>query len=234
MKRSRLYLIPVPIAEGALNSLSQEVFDVLPGVRHFIVENARSARRHIRAILPDYPLAEAEIEEIDKHGEPNWPLFESWVQQGWPIGIMSESGCPGIADPGSQFVAKALELGASVHPLVGPNSLILALMSSGLSGQQFAFHGYLPIKNPERLRQIQMLEQRSRQENQTQIFIETPYRNQSLFDELLKALKPSTKLCVALDIQGEDQWIQTHRIAAWRRLQPSLKRRPAVFLFLAP
>ncbi len=233
MKAATIYLIPVPIAEDSLSSLSGEVLHTLPRIRHFLVENARTARRHIRQILPEISIAELKIEEMHKHGEPDWDEFHRWIEEGRAIGIMSEAGCPGIADPGEKYIAKAQELGLRIHPLVGPNSLILALMASGLHGQQFAFHGYMPIKNPQRRRRIQSLEQRSRQENQTQIFIETPYRNQALFEELIQCLQPSTRLCMACDLTGKREWIRTRTIKAWKAQPPQFGKLPMVFLFLA-
>lgn len=233
MRSASIYLIPVPIAEDSLNSLSGEIMETLPRLRHFLVENARTARRHIREILPDLSFEEVQIEEMNKHGEPQWEPFLSWIKEGKEIGIMSEAGCPGIADPGEVYIARAQTMGATLRPLVGPNSLLLALMSSGLPGQHFAFHGYLPIKNPQRRHRLQVLEQWSRQEKQTQLFIETPYRNQALFEELIRSLHPRTRLCLAADIKGRNEWIRTRSVKEWRARPPALQKQPMVYLFFA-
>lgn len=174
-----------------------------------------------------------QFSEIDKHSGVDMNTFTNWVKKGHDIGVMSEAGCPGIADPGSVLVKKAHQLNVEVVPLTGPNSIILALMASGLNGQSFCFHGYLPLKDPARSNKIKELEVLSAKEKQTQIFIETPYRNHVLLDELLKKCKNNTLLCVAENITASNAFIKTRTIYDWRQNKPKLGKEPAVFLLLA-
>jgi len=174
------------------------------------------------------PVRDLNIFELDKEKEPLKPLRE-----GRNLGLLSEAGCPAIADPGAKLVEAAHEAGHQVIPLIGPSSLVLALMASGLEGQRFAFCGYLPREAPERERRIRELEKRSRQQNETEIFIETPYRNEALLSALLKACQEKTRLCVAADLTLPTQFIQTHPIRQWRERVPPIGKRPAVFLLLA-
>lgn len=202
-------------------------------MRHYFVENARTARRFLRALHKDLVLEQIEMSEIDKHSGPDTSLLRRWLKEGHNIGVMSEAGCPAIADPGSVLVAAAHEMGAKVQPLTGPSSIILALMASGLNGQSFAFHGYLPVKEPARSKRIKELEATSARDKQTQIFIETPYRNNPLLADLLKACHPATKICVAQDISGPSELITTRTSQAWKQNLPQLEKVPAVFLLLA-
>lgn len=204
---------------------------------YFIAENAKTARASLKWLGHPVPLRELAIEQLP---DPLPPAETERLLRpllaGQDAGLMSEAGCPGVADPGALIVRRAHELAIPVKPLVGPSSLLLALMASGLDGQRFAFHGYLPQREPERGRRIVELEKESRQKRQTQLFIETPYRNQALFDALLAACRPDTLLCVATDLTLPDERIATRRIAAWRRpagADFSLNRRPTVFLLLA-
>lgn len=171
--------------------------------------------------------------EIDKHSGPDMQTFTNWLNKGYSIGVMSEAGCPGIADPGSVLVKKAHQLNATVIPLTGPNSIVLALMASGLNGQSFCFNGYLPLKDPARSTKIKDLEALSAKEKQTQIFIETPYRNNSVFEELLRHCKNNTLLCVAQNITSPDAFIKTRTMYDWKQNKPDLAKQPAVFLILA-
>lgn len=231
-KTGTLYLIPLPIAEDALQTLPPAVTTKTSEVTHFFVENLRTARRFLKALHPSIIIDSLHFSEIDKHKGADIPTLKKWLKAGIDVGIMSESGCPGIADPGSELVAVAQDLNAAVIPLVGPNSIILALMASGLNGQSFCFHGYLPVKEPFRSQRIKHLEQLSKKENQTQIFIETPYRNNQLVDDFLKNCHDHLRLCIAQNITAENQLIKTRTIAAWKKQKPSLEKLPTVFLFL--
>ena len=165
--------------------------------------------------------------------DPNIDSFRKKIKEEKTIGIISEAGCPGIADPGQQLVAIAQELNIEVKPLVGPNSIFLALMASGMNGQQFKFAGYLPIKNPERNNAIKELESESAKKNCTQIFIETPYRNNQLMEALLNICQPSTKICIAVDLTGDKEFIKTRTVADWKKNKPDIHKRPAIFCMLA-
>jgi 16S rRNA (cytidine1402-2'-O)-methyltransferase len=160
-------------------------------------------------------------------------IFREMITQGKNVGIISEAGCPGIADPGQLLVGLAQEIGVVVKPLVGPNSLLLALMASGLNGQQFQFNGYLPIEQQQRIKAIKELESESQQKNCTQLFIETPYRNNQLIEAILKTCKPSTRLCIAVDLTGPGEWIRTKKIGQWNKIKTDIHKRPAIFLLLA-
>lgn len=230
--KGKVYLVPVPIAEGALHTLSQEVNEVTARLHYYFAEDARTARRFLRALHAGLNLESIQISEIDKHQGPDIQLFHSWLKAGYEVGIVSEAGCPGIADPGAVLVAAAQKAGAEVAPLTGPNSIVLALMASGLNGQSFCFRGYLPVKDPARTKAIRDFEATSAKENQTQILIETPYRNNALMADLLKHCQPRTRLCVACNITGKPAFIKTQTITEWRKQVPVLGKVPAVFLLL--
>jgi len=233
MSQGTLFLIPIPIAENALHTLSPQVQELTQNIRHYFVENIRTARRFLRSLHPSLVIDDLFFSEIDKHSGADLSLLERWLKSGLSVGIMSESGCPGIADPGADLVAVAHRNGARVVPLVGPNSLILALMSSGLNGQSFCFNGYLPVKEPVRGQKIRQLEALSKKERQTQIFIETPYRNNSMLDDLLKHCSDHTRLCIAQNLTAPDESIQTKRVSDWKKERPKLEKMPTVFLMLA-
>lgn len=233
MQAGTLILIPIPIAPDAFHTLPAEVLQHTAEIRHFFVENIRTARRFLKAIHPALVIDELHFSEIDKHEGADKQLLRDWLKAGHTVGVMSEAGCPGIADPGAELVAVAQELRAKVRPLTGPNSMILSLMASGLNGQSFAFNGYLPVKEPARSTRIKALEALSRKEQQTQLFIETPYRNNQLLDDLLKHCQPSTRLCIALHITDPGEWIVTRHISEWQKNKPALEKAPAVFLLLA-
>lgn len=232
-KTGTLYLIPLPIAEDALQTLSPAVATKTLELRHFFVENARTARRFLKALHPAIVIDALHFSEIDKHKGADIVTLKKWLKGGIDVGVMSESGCPGIADPGAELAAIAQEMSAAVIPLVGPNSIILALMASGLNGQSFCFHGYLPVKEPFRSQRIKYLEQLSQKENQTQIFIETPYRNNQIVEDFLKNCSEKVRLCIAQNITAPNEFVKTKNIAAWKKQKPSLEKLPAVFLFLA-
>lgn len=227
-----LYLIPVPIAEDALQTLPAEVLQHTARIQYFFAENVRTARRFLKQMHPSLAIEPLQFSEIDKHTGPDLGLLKQWLKAGHDVGVMSESGCPGIADPGALLAEAAHKAGMKVVPLTGPSSLLLALMASGLNGQSFAFNGYLPVKEPARSQRLKQLEQHSRKEKQTQIFIETPYRNNTLLDELLKHCQPGTQLCLAQNITAPNAFIQTKTIAEWKKNKPVLEKAPAVFLIL--
>jgi 16S rRNA (cytidine1402-2'-O)-methyltransferase len=231
-KKGTVYLIPIPIADDALQTLSQEVSSVTGKVTHYFVENVRTARRFLRSLHVALVIDDLHFSEIDKHNGPDTALLRKWLKEGQEVGIMSEAGCPGIADPGAELVAIAQEMGANVVPLVGPNSIILALMASGLNGQSFCFTGYIPVKDPMRTKRIKELEATSVREKQTQAFIETPYRNDALLADLLKHCSGKTRICIAKNITAPDAFIKTKTVTEWNREVPVLGKTPAVFLLL--
>jgi 16S rRNA (cytidine1402-2'-O)-methyltransferase len=231
-KNGTLYLIPIPIAEGALQTLSPEITTYTGQIVHYFVENVRTARRFLRSLHKTLVIDSVQFSEIDKHTGPDTTLLRKWLKEGLNVGLMSEAGCPGVADPGADLVAIAHSAGAKVIPLVGPDSLILALMASGLNGQSFSFTGYIPVKEPLRSKRIKDLEALSAKETQTQIFIETPYRNDHLLADLLTHCNPKTRLCIAMNITAPEAYIKTKTIAGWSNDKPTLGKNPAVFLLL--
>ena len=230
-----LYLIPVELGdtpqERVLPAYNREV---ILGIRHFIVEEVRSARRFLKRVNRDINIDDLTFYPMGKHADAaRFGEYLRPLEQGEPMGVISEAGCPAVADPGADLVAIAQRRGLQVVPLVGPSSMILAVMASGLNGQSFAFHGYLPIDPAERVKRLKVLELRAQQEHQTQLFIETPYRNQKLFETLCQTLRPQTRICVAAGITTEQEWIRTHTVAEWRHQQlPDLSKTPAIFLFM--
>jgi 16S rRNA (cytidine1402-2'-O)-methyltransferase len=232
MSIGTLYLIPIPISEGALQTLSPDVAKVTSGLKHYFAENARTARRFLKSLHPALVIETLQISEIDKHAGPDMGLLRQWLKAGHEIGIMSEAGCPGIADPGAELAWVAQSMGARVVPITGPNSIILALMASGLNGQSFCFTGYLPVKDPNRSKRIKELETVSAREKQTQIFIETPYRNDYLLGDLIKTCNSHTRICIAKNITAPNEWIKTKTVADWRKDKPVLGKEPVVFLML--
>lgn len=206
--------------------------EVILGIRHFIVEEVRSARRFLKRVDRDIDIDSLTFYPMGKHADA--ALFASYLrplEAGEAMGVISEAGCPAVADPGADVVAIAQKKGLRVVPLVGPSSMILAVMASGLNGQSFAFHGYLPIDAAERVKRLKQLEVRAQQEHQTQLFIETPYRNAKLFETLCTTLRPQTRICVAAGITTDEEWIRTKTVAEWRRQQlPDLSKIPAIFL----
>jgi 16S rRNA (cytidine1402-2'-O)-methyltransferase len=228
-----LYLIPIPIANDALQTLPAEISTHTLQIQHYFVENLRTARRFLKALHPSIVIDNLSFSEIDKHAGADINLLKQWLKAGHKVGVLSEAGCPGIADPGAELAKAAHIAGASVVPLTGPNSLILALMASGLNGQKFCFNGYLPVKDHERREAIKTLETISLKENQTQLFIETPYRNDAMLTDLLKHCQDNTKLCIAKNITAPDAYIKTKTIADWKKDKPMLGKSPAVFLLLA-
>lgn len=228
-----LYLIPVTLGDVAFEQcLPTYNKEVIRNIKYFIVEQVRTARRFIRAYTPDVVIDNLTFFELNKHTKPE--DIENYlapiINHGEPIGIISEAGCPAIADPGTDVVIKAQKRGIKVVPLIGPSSILLSLMASGLNGQQFCFKGYLPIDDKERIAAIKDMETRIRNFGETQIFIETPYRNIKLFEQLIKHCAPSTRLCVGAQITCKDEFIRTLTISAWKGKTPDIHKVPTIFL----
>jgi 16S rRNA (cytidine1402-2'-O)-methyltransferase len=223
-----LYLLPVALGgDNAAFQVPPATIDTARRLRTFIAENAKSARGFLRAIAHPGPLQALSIHTLDEHTRDVAPLLDLLLS-GEDCGLMSEAGCPAVADPGSALVRRAHEAGLRVVPLVGPSSILLALMASGMNGQRFAFHGYLPVERSERARKLRELEARASAE--TQIFIETPYRNEALLSALFQHCRGDTLLCVAADLTLPDGFVAARSIAEWKKKPPMLDRRPAVFL----
>ena len=228
-----LYLIPVPLGEDTAHSLVFPAYnrEVILSLKHFIVENVRTARRFLKKTDPSIVIDALHFSVLDGHTPPE-AIAEMLapLAAGSSVGLMSEAGCPAVADPGAEVVAIAQRKGYRVAPLVGPSSILLALMASGFNGQHFAFHGYLPVESSDRTGRIKALEARIYAENETQIFIETPYRNNKLLADLLRICKPTTNLCVASNLTCHDELIRTRSIKAWTKNIPDLNKRPTIFL----
>lgn len=227
-----LYLIPVLLGETPIDqSIPTYNKNIVSELKFFIVENIRTARRFLKKCDPNIDIDSLTFFELNKHTEQkDISGFLDPMKSGESIGVMSEAGCPGVADPGADVVAIAQQKGYKVIPLVGPSSILMAIMASGFNGQSFAFHGYLPIDSNERMNKLKQLESRSYQENQTQLFIETPYRNQKLAEDILQHCKPQTQLCIATNISCEDEQIITKSVNAWIGKLPDLNKKPTVFL----
>lgn len=224
-----LYLVPATLGGAPAQVLPAPTIETVRALRDFAVENAKSARAFLAALGMPCPMRELRIETLDV--DPDALLAP--LRAGRSLGVIPEAGCPGVADPGQTLVAAAHAAGHRVVPLVGPSSLLLALMASGLEGQRFAFRGYLPREPRERATRIRALERLSREAGETQIFIETPYRSDALLAALLESCAPGTRLCVAIDLTLPDEAIATRSVAQWREARALIGRRPAVFLLLA-
>lgn len=227
-----LYLLPTVLGDTPVDAvLPARNIEVMAGIRHFIVEDVRSARRFLKKADKDRNIDVLTFYTLDKHTSPQEAAsYLEPLVAGHPMGLISEAGCPAVADPGADIVALAQQMGLHVVPLVGPSSIILAVMASGFNGQNFAFNGYLPISPSERARKLKMLEQRIYAEQQTQIFIETPYRNDRLVEDVLRHCLPHTRLCIASGITCEHEYIKTRTVAEWRGHVPKLLRIPTIFL----
>ena len=228
-----VYLIPSFLDEEGLDVLPAYILNAVKSSEVFFVENERSARRFLKKIWKEMDIDGYRWFVIHKAEESVKQEFLLQIKQGKKIAILSEAGCPGIADPGQILVAAAQEAGAVIKPLVGPRSILLALMASGMNGQHFQFHGYLPIETTERNRRIRELESVSGKEGSAQIFIETPYRNHSLLDSLLKTCNKETRLCIAVSLTGKSESIQTKTIEAWAKEIPDINKKPAIFIIQA-
>jgi 16S rRNA (cytidine1402-2'-O)-methyltransferase len=228
----KLYLIPTTLGDTPpLEVLPLSVKKIIEQTDEFIVENEKSARAFIKRITPKKRQPSLILHTLNKHTDAaDLPAYLNACEQGKPVGILSEAGVPGIADPGAEIVAMAHRRGIQVVPLVGPSSILMAMMGSGLNGQNFAFNGYLPIDKQERRKEIKRLERISLELNQAQSFIETPYRNTAMLEELTKTLNDQTQLCVACDISLPTEFIITQPITEWRRKLPDLHKRPAIFI----
>lgn len=227
-----LYLLPVTLGdtpvEKVLPSYNREI---ILQIRHFIVEDVRSARRFLKKVDRDINIDELTFYPLNKHTSPEAISgYLKPLQEGNSMGVISEAGCPAVADPGADVVAIAQRKNLKVVPLVGPSSIILSVMGSGFNGQSFAFHGYLPIEPGERQKRLKELEQRVYSEHQTQLFIETPYRNNKMLEDILKACRPQTKLCVATNITCEGEYIKTKTVQEWKGHLPDLSKIPCIFL----
>ena len=228
-----LYIIPCTLGDNApMEVLPLTVRKVIEPLTHFIVENEKEARRFIKRIAPQKKQDQLVLYPLNKFTDPmELQDYLNPLAEGQSMGLLSDAGCPGVADPGAVMVKRAHSKGFNVKPLVGPSSLLLALMSSGMNGQSFAFNGYLPIDKQERLRKIKALEKRSGEYDQTQLFIETPYRNEQFLADLIKTLSPNTLLSVACDLTLPTEWIKTAPAKEWKKIEVNLQKRPAIFLF---
>ncbi|GAB4377419.1 MAG: SAM-dependent methyltransferase [Salibacteraceae bacterium] len=230
MKPGRLLLIPTGLSDsGVLQYLPPQTLERLHQITYFIAERAKSARSYLKATGHPVSMADIHLSELDKHQKSDFEKLLEPCLLGHDCGLMSEAGMPGIADPGARVVSTAHRLGIEVEPLVGPSSIFLALMASGMNGQQFAFHGYLPRHERELAKKLQQLENESGRYNQTQLFIETPYRNQKLLQVALNTLRPDTLFCIAAGLHHPSQFIKTQPVEIWKATPPTIHKVPAVF-----
>lgn len=227
---SLVYLIPAPLHEETLTPLPSYVLTAIQACNILFVENERTARRYLKKLDKNIVIEHFEWHVMSKENTHYLAAFQKHLKGDATIGIISEAGCPGIADPGQILVAAAHRAGVVVKPLVGPSSILLALMASGMNGQQFQFHGYLPIDISKKLKKIRQIEEMIRVQGSTHIFIETPYRNHQLLETLLQHCQPATKLCIAVDITAPTEWIFTTEIKHWKQKKVDLHKRPAIFL----
>ncbi|WP_423147595.1 SAM-dependent methyltransferase [Rubrolithibacter danxiaensis] len=227
-----LFLIPVPLAEGtSAQTIPAYNTEVVNSIKTYIVENEKTARRWLKEMGLQTPQNELTILPYGKHSDKtDLSAYLKALLSGENVGLMSEAGCPGVADPGSEIVALAHEHGIKVQPLIGPSSILLALMASGFNGQSFTFHGYLPIDKSQRTKRLKELENLSERFNQTQIFIETPFRNNQLLEEIVRSCQSKTHLCVACNITAKEEQIKTHTIEQWRKIKVDLHKKPTIFL----
>ena len=232
-KNGTVFLIPSFLYENAVETIPPYVLHAVKQCQVFFVENERSARRYLKSVWREMVIDDYKWYAIHKAENEVQNAFTQILKSGKNIGIISEAGCPGVADPGQVLINAAQKINAVVKPLVGPNSILLALMASGMNGQQFAFCGYLPIDNAERKNAIRELEINSTKKNATQIFIETPFRNNALIRHLLEVCKPETRLCIAVDITAPTENIVTKSIGEWKKQQPDIHKRLAIFLLQA-
>jgi len=234
MSKATLYMIPSLLGEGDPKTvLGDQLIQTISGIRYFIVENEKNARRFLVGCGMKEVLSDVEFGILNEHTPPEdygfilEPLFE-----GQDTGILSDAGCPGIADPGAELVAIAHSNSIDVIPLIGPSSIIMSLMASGLNGQKFSFRGYLPAKPAERIKELRELERKSGRNNETQIFIEAPYRNMKLLEDMIKVLSPETRVCVACNLTQHDQYVKTKQVKNWKNNLPEINKRPTIFLMI--
>lgn len=235
MSKAKLYLIPSPMGESDTKQVFPDYnWKVILSLKYFLVENIRTARRFLKLMDKSIVIDDLHFEVLDKHtAYEDYSQFLEPIKQGESIGVISEAGCPGIADPGAEITLFAHQNSIDVVPLVGPSSILMAQMASGLNGQSFAFNGYIPIKGDKPIKELKRLEQRSRQENQSQSFIEAPYRNMQLLELMLKTLSPNTKLCIAAGLTTEQEYIKTKTVKQWKGKLPQIHKIPTIFIFLA-
>lgn len=225
-----VYLIPSFLSDNAVETIPPYIIETVKKCQVIFAENTRTARRFLKSCDQQIVIDDFEWHEIHKSEAEHIAIFENCLRQNKNIAIISEAGCPGIADPGQLLIAAAQRLGAEVKPLVGPSSILLALMASGLNGQCFTFLGYLPIDASERSKKIRQIEEESSKKECTQIFIETPYRNDAMFKDLLRNCHPETLLCIAAEITSANEFIQTKTISEWKKSDISLHKKPVIFL----
>jgi 16S rRNA (cytidine1402-2'-O)-methyltransferase len=227
-----VYLIPTFLDEEGIDAIPSYVLPAAKDCQVFFVENERTARRYLKQLSKEIVIDDYEWFNMTDH-EKIAASFVQKIKEGKNIGIISEAGCPGVADPGQALVAIAQQMNVVIKPLVGPNSILLALMASGMNGQQFQFAGYLPIDNMLRIKAIKDIEAESQKKNCTQLFIETPYRNNQMIEAILKHCKASTKLGIAVDLTGKNEWVKTKTIAEWNKEKTDIHKRPTIFLLYA-
>ena len=229
---AKLYLIPNLLGESPWQKVIPAYnAEIISCIHHFIVEDIRNARRFLKKVNREIDIDSLEFMELNKHTpEIQKNGYLDYIRKGHDVGVISEAGCPGVADPGAEMVSLAYRRDLEVVPLVGPSSILLALMASGLNGQSFAFTGYLPVKKPDRLKRIQQLEMLAIRQKQSQIFMETPYRNNHLLNDLLDTCQPGTLLCIAADITLDSEMIRTRTISEWKKQKPDLEKKPVIFI----
>lgn len=229
---AKLILVPNILSPGDWqNVLPASIFSILTETRYFIVENIRTARRFLKQVNSEIEIDTLTFFELNKYTEiQELPRFLEPIESGDDVAVISEAGCPGVADPGAEIVRIAHQKGIVTEPVTGPSSIILALMASGLNGQNFAFNGYLPVRSKDRIQALVSLEKKVKKDHQTQIFIETPYRNNQLLKDLLKTCSSSVLLCIAANLTGENELIATKSVGQWRKRLPDLHKQPAIFL----
>ncbi len=229
---AKVFLIPTTLGDSPVeNVIPKHVVDIINSTNHYIVENIKTARRYLIKAGIKTKIDDLTFYELNKHSTPEeYDSYLNAVKENQNIGIVSEAGTPGVADPGADIVEIAHRKNIPVVPLVGPSSILLSVMASGLNGQNFAFVGYLPIKKHDRIKRIKELERRSQTENQTQLFIEAPYRNQHMLEDLLSACAQETKICIATDITLGSEFIKTKTVKEWKKGAPNLHKRPTIFL----
>lgn len=230
----KLYLIPNLLGETAIGGvIPEDVVHIIKGIKVFATENVKNTRRYLKKIDKSINIDELTFLDLNEHSDIK--DIETYVPYlaDQDVGIISEAGCPGIADPGAELVALAHKHNYQVIPLVGPSSILLALIASGANGQNFSFNGYLPVTRPERIKALKVFEKQSAVENRTQLFIETPYRNLQLFEDIISSLSPTTRLTIACDITTENEYIKTMLIKDWKHVKPDINKRPAIFVLYA-
>lgn len=231
-EKGKLYLIPCPLGDvPPLAVLPASVQTTIEKIDHYIVEHQKNARRFIKSISPEKEQSSLKLQEINKFTQPEEiPAMLNACLEGFDVGVISDAGCPGIADPGARAVHYAHENGIKVVPLVGPSSILLAMMASGFNGQNFTFNGYLPIEKSERKSELKRLEKLSKDFDQSQLFIETPYRNNQMLQSLIDILNPQTRICVACDITLPSEYIKTAPASVWKKIKVDLHKRPTLFI----